>query len=193
MRRGEYRESALFFNDLGYNAIALDLRGGDMVNEVTNLTEMMAFKDESNFFHYTDYLPLAYLDMIAGINYTYETYSPDQLVVLGSSYSASFSLIIASKFHNQIDAVIAFSPDPDLFIDDVHILDYISNISVPAFITSASYESTNWQALADAIPDKHLTAYISDQPGGHGSTSLWSSKKGFEGYRQAIMSFLNKL
>jgi len=186
--RGEYIETAPKFNELGYNCLAIDQRSGRVVNDVINKTNAEA-KDKYMKTAYTDAIP----DLEAAINYIKEKYNPKKLIILGSSYSSTLSIILASKYPDKINAALAFSPGEYFRFEDKKIEEFASNIKIPMFITSARDEESMWKGIYEKIPEEYRNSYIPKVEGIHGSRALWKVQEGNEGYWEAVKEFLNKL
>ncbi|MBK6444067.1 MAG: hypothetical protein IPF81_01765 [Bacteroidetes bacterium] len=101
--RGEYNEAALRLNKFGFNCMAIDQRVGDEVNGIKNETAALAKAKGSNPV-YAD----AEQDIIAALDYLYDKYKKE-IIVIGSSYSASLALKIAVN-NPKVLGVAVFSP-----------------------------------------------------------------------------------
>lgn len=186
--RGEYLETAPKFNNLGYNCLAVDQRSGREVNQVVNKTNAEA-KDKYMKTAYTDAMP----DLEAAINYVKEKYNPKKLIILGSSYSSTLSIILASKYPEKIDAALAFSPGEYFLFENKKIEEFAVDIKIPIFITSAKDEEFMWKDIYNKIPAEYRNSYVPEVSGIHGSRALWKTQEGNEGYWNAVKEFLEKL
>lgn len=186
--RGEYIETAPKFNTLGYNCLSIDQRSGKEVNNIQNKTNIEATKKGLKT-EYLDAMP----DLEAAINYVTSNYNPEKLIILGSSYSASLSIILASKYPDKIDAAIVFSPGEYFLFEDKKIEDFAANIKIPVFITSAKSEVTQWKGIIKNIPENYQNSFKPQVDGIHGSRALWEKVEGNETYWTAIKEFLSKL
>lgn len=186
--RGEYSETANWFNELGFHTLALDQRSGGEVNGVLNQTAKLAKERGLS----TDYLD-AKQDIEAALDYVRKTYAPQKIVLLGSSYSASLVLRITGENKYPVDAVLAFSPG-EYFQDQS---DYVASkggkIQAQVFITSAANERHQWTDIAKAIPKNLVNAFIPNEKGEHGSRALWQGKSGWPLYRRAVQAFLARI
>lgn len=183
--RGEYKETADKFLELGYNCLATDQRSGNEVNGVINKTHLAAVEMGLPT-EYTDAMP----DLLAAIEYVKDTYEPDNLFILGSSYSASLSLIIAAQNPDAVDAVLAFSPGEYFEFEEATILEYASEILVPVFITSAKSEYEKWSEIFNLIPDDGKRKFIPEVESIHGSRALWKNTEGNKTCWKAVEEFL---
>jgi predicted alpha/beta hydrolase len=179
--RGEYRQIAPELNKLGYNCIAIDQRSGNEVKRVTNQTAKAA-KNNNLPTNYWD----AKIDIENAIAYISTTYKPYSLILWGSSYSASLSLIIASQ-NDHVSGVIAFSPG-EYFDDKTAVEKTLKNIKVTAFVTSSFEEAPEVINLVTAIRNKII--FTPTSGGRHGSSALWQKNKNNEEYWAALKNYL---
>lgn len=189
--RGEYLESALKFNNMGFNCMAVDLRSGEAVNGVENETYKRAAAEGKS----TDYIS-AYTDMAAALKHAKENYAKGKLVVLGSSYSSSLAIKLASDYPDLIDGVLAFSPGEyftRLGKSENFITDAAKKVKCPVFITSAKNESENWRNIYTSIPGKSKEFFIPVDAGHHGSRALWKKYFDSGSYWLATKKFLRQL
>lgn len=182
--RGEYKETADNFLDLGFNCLAVDQRSGDQVNGVMNETHKRA-KDKG--------LPTAYIDAMpdieAAINYVRDGFEPEKLYILGSSYSSVLSIIYAAQNPDAVDGVLAFSPGEYFEYDERSVADYAAELLTPIFITSAKSEYENWESIYNAISDGGKTKFIPKVESIHGSRALWESTEGSKECWRAVNQF----
>jgi len=186
--RGEYIETAPKFNKLGFNCLAIDQRSGRAVNNIVNKTHAEAVGKSLNT-EYSDAMP----DLEAAINYVSKKYNPKKLIILGSSYSSTLSIILASKYPEKIDAALAFSPGEYFLFDNKKIEEFASEIKIPVFITSAKDEESMWKGIYNNIPVELRNSYLPTVEGIHGSRALWEVQDDNEGYWEAVGDFLGKL
>ncbi|GIV43277.1 MAG: hypothetical protein KatS3mg035_0400 [Bacteroidia bacterium] len=180
--RGEYKETAVKLNKMGYNCLAVDLRSGKEVKGIKNETAEVALSRNKS----TNYID-AEQDMITAIDYVYQQINKP-MIILGSSYSASLALKIAAS-SDKVAKVIAFSPG-EYFGNDLKIAEYISKINVPTFITSSKKESDSLKQLIALNNSGKITHYIPNGEGKHGSSALWDENPNHQEYWLALMLFL---
>jgi len=185
--RGEYKEIAPKLNVLGYSCLAVDQRSGGEVNSVKNKTHKRAKKAGKK----TEFVD-AFQDIEATVAYVKKTYSPEKIIIWGSSYSSSLVLKYAGDNPDSIDAVLSFSPG-EYFGKDDFIKNSASKIKVPTFITSAQGEKNSWSAIHLAIPTTTKTSYLPRTKGNHGSRALWSKFNDSGAYWAAVNDFLESL
>lgn len=183
--RGEFLETALRLNKFGFNCLAIDQRVGEEVNGVLNETAARA-KKAGQSPSYAD----AEQDIAAAIDFLYEKYRK-QIILLGSSYSASLALKLANG-NNKVLAVMAFSPG-EYFQDKNYIQRSLEGFNKPLLVTSSRAES---EAVTDLLRDVNSVLkiqYVPKSAGDHGSKVLWPSYPGNEEYWLVVMNFLDKL
>jgi len=183
--RGEYNETAVKLNKLGFNCIAIDLRSGEEINGIKNETYILA----ANQSYSTRYLD-SEQDMKAAIDYTFElTKKPS--ILFGSSYSASLVLKQGNK-NPKVKAIIAFSPG-EFFEDKMILKDEIKGLDKPVFITSSKEESGAVTKIIEDIKNPNLFHFTPQAKGDHGSKALWNTSKDHREYWLALIDFLNKV
>jgi len=184
--RGEYKETAQKLVNLGYNCLAVDLRSGKEVNFVKNETAQRALEDGKE----TDYLS-ARPDMEAAIEYAFKK-SEKRVIILGSSYSASLSLVIAASNH-RVKAVIAYSPG-EYFNGKLNVKNSISKIRKPVYISSSKREENFIKQISQHIPKEYKTLFVPFKGNGiHGSRSLWSDCDSSDEYWLSLTMFFIKI
>lgn len=182
--RGEYKDTAIKLNHLGYSCLAIDQRSGKMANEISNETAQRA-TDKG--------LPTTYLDakqdIEAAIDYLYDMNENQPIILVGSSYSASLVLLIG-KENKKVKAVAAFSPGE--YLKGIKMSDKLQDYKKPVFVTSSQNEI---QQIKDLNISTKQT-YSHFQPifeGIHGSRALWESTEGNDKYWEAFEAFLNMI
>lgn len=183
--RGEYIETALKFNNLGYSCLAVDARSGKEVNGVENLASKQA-EEKGLATKYQDAMP----DLKATINYVKEIIKPTDLYLLGSSYSASLVIILSGELLG-VNGILAFSPGEYFKYEGKQIKDYAREAICPVFITSAKGEFGHWEGIYSALPEVMAYSFKPEVKGIHGSRALWESTEGNESYWEAVLEFLD--
>ena len=183
--RGEYAETALRLNKFGFNCLAVDQRVGDEVNGIKNETALAAKAK-----HLTPSLADAEQDIVAAVDYLFEKYK-HPIIILGSSYSASLALKIATE-NPKISSVIVFSPG-EYFDDKKYITNHVQTLTKPVFATSSRDEADSLTDLLKDINSRIKIQYIPSSKGDHGSKVLWSESPYNQEYWIALMSFLNRI
>ncbi len=185
--RGEYLEIAPKLNAMGYSCLAVDLRSGKGVNNITNQTNKAA-KSKGKATEFTD----AFQDIEASVAYVKKSFNPNKLIVWGSSYSSALALKFAGDHPNKADAVLSFAPG-EYFGSDNFIKKSAKNIKIPVFITSSKNEYSNWKSIFETIPTKSKQYYLPKTTGSHGSRALWEKFADNNGYWDAVKGFLKTI
>jgi dienelactone hydrolase len=103
--RGEYIEIAPKINPLGFNCIAVDLRSGETVNNIPNLTTQHALEAKKQI-RYIDALP----DIVSSLRFINTHFPGADIIAWGSSYSAALVLHTTGEHPALIDGVLSFTP-----------------------------------------------------------------------------------
>lgn len=171
--RAEYRETAPKLNALGYSCLAIDQRSGMKVFGESNETKDRAKAQK---------LPTGYLDarpdIESGIDFAYQLNGNQPIILLGSSYSAALSLLIAKEATTKIKSLIVFSPGEHL--KGVNLAEEIKTIQIPIFATSAKKEIEEAREVLRNVNSKLVVQFKPQEEGFHGSKILWESVKGYE-------------
>ncbi len=185
--RGEYLTIAPRLQKMGYTTLSIDQRSGKKFAGKTNETAKRA-KAKNLAQDFIDARP----DLEAAILKARSLEGINKVIIWGSSYSAALSLVIAGSDTPKVDGVLAFSPGE--YLPGLSVKKHAKNIKVPAFITSAKSEIKQWQAIADAIPDKsRVTKFHPQQSGRHGSSTLIEKRSSNAAeYWNAVEEFLKK-
>jgi dienelactone hydrolase len=184
--RGEYSSIAPKLLNLGYNCLAIDLRSGKKSNYVLNETAERA--KEGN---YPNRFIDTQLDIEAAILFA-RRYNKKPIILFGSSYSASLSLILAKQM-KDIQAVVAFSPG-EYFFPDLEVKNKISGLTKPVFAASSDIEYTYVKDLLSEVPDTLKTIYhYSKGKGSHGAEALWDNTDGSKDCWLQLMYFFSRL
>ena len=183
--RGEYKQIANKFLKFGYNSLAVDLRSGGEENYIQNHTALLAVQQGYS----CDYLSST-KDIEAAIKWVMER-NGKPVVLLGSSFSASLSLLIA-KDNPDVKAVIAFSPG-EFFTPELTIQSSIRDLGKPVFVASSHRESPYIDTLLAYVSEENKTTYAPGEGGEHGSKSLWKSNPNNQEYWLALTMFFSKI
>ena len=184
----EYLDIAPKLTAQGYNCLAVDQRSGGSNAGIENRTYQAA-KEKNLPTGYTD----AYPDLEAALTYAEQELQAKQIIVWGSSYSASLALILAAQHPDEISAVLAFSPGEYFKLDGKQVADYAASITQPAFITSAKSEEKSWRGIADQIKSSGSVFFVPEGNGRHGSSALFEKTPNNAEYWTAVESFLASL
>lgn len=180
--RGEYITTAKKLNKLGFSCMAIDQRSGKEVNGIINKTAIDANNKQINV-GYTG----AKKDIEAAIDYLYNMNGNEPVILVGSSYSASLALWLATE-NNKIKAVAAFSPGE--YLKNLNLTETLKNLRTPTFVTSSKREITPVAKLVRFVNKDNLIQYKPTQKGIHGSRAIWESTEGHNEYWKAFKTFL---
>jgi len=184
--RGEYRETAPRLMKFGYNCLAVDLRSGKEANYVQNESARLALKTGKK----NDYLSCLQ-DIKAAIDYVRLSDTSRQVILVGSSFSASLCLM-AAIHHPGVKAVIAFSPG-EYFAPRLILRDALAGFDKPALITGTTEEASYWKELFSKTDLSRLTFFVPEKKKGvHGSRALSSVSEAQTDYWIEVMLFLKK-
>ncbi|MGC9374661.1 MAG: alpha/beta hydrolase [Bacteroidales bacterium] len=184
--RGEYKNTARKIVKFGYNCLAVDLRSGGEVNYIQNHTALVAVQKGYS----TDYLS-SLKDIEASIKWVKKR-NEKPVVLFGSSFSASLSLLLA-KDNPDIDAVIAFSPG-EFFEPGINIKAEIKDLKKPVFVAASKREEPYIKEMFRFVPSTNKTIFAPEKgPGEHGSKSLWNSNPTSKEYWLALTMFFSKI
>lgn len=180
--RGEYINTALKLQKMRYSALAIDQRSGNKANEIINETHLEA-KHKG--------LPTSYLDakqdIEAAVDYAYKLNNNKPIILVGSSYSSSLVLLIATT-NKKVKAVASFSPGE--YLKGINLAKSISSLNKPTFVTSSNSEVNQTAEVVKFITPKYVTHFKPKVKGIHGSRALWESTQGNEDYWKAFKTFL---
>ncbi|HUX53669.1 MAG TPA: hypothetical protein VMV56_04595 [Williamwhitmania sp.] len=184
--RGEYRAIAPKLVNLGYSCLAVDLRSGGEENFVVNETAERA-KEKKLPQDFLDAIP----DILASIDYA-RALVQKPVILFGSSYSASLSLIIASE-SVKVGSVIACSPG-EYFGDTTYVQSRIKLPKKNVFITGTQFEIPYIKRMVSSIPQVNLVINgPGNFPGCHGAKTFWESSPESKDMWLALTLFFNRL
>ena len=167
--------------------MAIDQRSGGGVNDVINMTNKRAKENKKK----TEFVD-AFQDVSAAVDYVKTTYSPDKIIIWGSSYSSSLVLKFAGDYPDAVQGVLSFSPG-EYFGEKKFITTSAANIKVPVFITSAQNEKKSWSGIYDAIPSDKKQFFLPETKGNHGSRALWEKFSDHQSYWTEVKGFLKTI
>lgn len=186
--RGEFRSIAPRLVDLGFNVLAVDLRSGDIMNQVTNLTQKEALKQGKST-AFEDVIP----DLEASFDYAKNKIKSRKIIYWGSSYSASLGFYMASKNPKDYKALIAYSPGEYFKIENKNISEFAKDVQIPVYTSSARNEESKWKPIFNSVKSKKQFYLPAKTKGHHGTIALSSFHDDAEENWQAIIPFLKTL
>jgi len=173
----EYETVLSSFHVAGFDTLTIDQRSGGTLWGVDNMT----VKGLGASTEYAE----AYPDLEAAFNYAvkrkYKT-----ILLVGSSYSASLAIVLASKNPDTVTAVAAFSPG-EYFADKSWIKNATSSLKVPLYITGARNEVKRVEEVIIKAGNNDVT-YYKPKSAVHGVSSLRKDKNP-DGYKANLEDF----
>ena len=182
--RGEYAPIAPRLNEMGFHALAIDQRSGGRRWEVNNETTLTLGKS-------TKYLP-ALPDLEAALEWKQESGYGGETIVWGSSYSAALVFLLAAE-HEEIDAVLSFSPGEYLGSRSNEVRQAASHVSQPVLVITPADERDRARVVFEVIPGEKKKLVIPKQAV-HGSSMLVEERNpGAEEIWPEVSAFLESL
>jgi dienelactone hydrolase len=184
--RGEYAETALKLNKLGYNCMAIDQRSGFAANDVQNQTYNKAMEKGAKI-SYEE----SRQDIEAAVDWLEANRTKRRIYAIGSSYSASLLLCIANKSPEKFKAIILFSPG-EYFENPNYIRNQVKEINLPVMVLSTKSEAPY---LKEFLPVSNNLKFFSPLKGEgkHGSSALWKTTKENQDYWIALIFYLDNV
>lgn len=183
----EYIDIAPRLNALGYNCLTIDQRSGGDFGGKSNVTKQRAERKKMSIGMYD-----AREDLITAIAYLSKKYN-QKVIVWGSSYSSSLSLIEGQK-NTNVKAIIAFSPGDYFGNKTASLSTVFADIDKPYFVTSSKQESIALKALIGTSKVKeNQIQFVPTANGFHGSKAVWIDQEGKEEYWNAVTNFLKNI
>lgn len=183
--RGAYRIIAPRLVDSGFACLAVDLRGGKIANEVYNETQ----KSAESLGLSTEYIE-ALKDIAATTAYLLDN-NTKEIILWGSSYSASLALMHAAK-ESSVSKVVAFSPGEYLSNQNT-VRNTIANLDKPVFLTGGSAEfDLVVQPIINGLPKAQITQWKPTGRSDHGSKTLWQAGEATDRLYTQICTFLKR-
>ena len=184
--KDEYKTIAPRLVAAGYSALAIDQRSGGNLYGPNQTVEALG--------HSADYLD-AQRDLEAALAYAKTKKLP--IILWGSSYSASLTVVVAAEHDKEIRALAVFSPGEYFDKSPNMIRNAAAKITVPFYVTSAkdAQEIVAAKAILAASPSKLKVQYVPTTGGVHGSSTLIASRdpQGAEDNWRAVLAFLDQL
>lgn len=183
--RGAYINTGMVLSQMGYNAMSIDQRSGEIANDIENQTYLAALDNDLG----TEYID-AKQDIEAAIDYLYSINGETPIILVGSSYSASLCLIIG-RDSPKVKAIAAFSPGE--YLEGVTVAEELDSISKPIFVTSSKLEISQTNQLVANVDSNFVTHFKPNLEGVHGARALWKQTEGHKEYWKAFLHFLKEV
>ncbi len=177
--RMEYEPVLSLFHVAGFDTLTVDQRSGGTRWDTDNMT----VKRIGESAEYAE----AYPDMEAALDYALKR-KYKSILLVGSSYSASLAIVLASKHPDKVIAVAAFSPG-EYFPNKNRIKSAASKLKAPLYITGARNEMKRVEEVIIKADDIDITYY---RPANsvHGISSLRKDQN-LDGYKDNMENFSN--
>ncbi|MFW5656041.1 MAG: hypothetical protein ACOC31_01815 [Bacteroidota bacterium] len=184
--RGEFNAIAEKLLNLDYNCLVLDMRHGDKINYVQNLT----VQNNSDVNLTGNFEGLSY-DIEAAIDYVYgRTNQP--VILAGSLVSGSVAMILARN-NARVKAVLAFSPGEYLRPDMV-VSQHITAYNKPLCVLAGKDEKPFIQTMLEPVAPMLLTTvYHQADRGYRGARLLWETNSSSDKFWFDLLLFFNQL
>jgi len=181
----EYADIGPKLNEMGFNALAIDLTGGGTFAAHQNET----IKNRGEI-EVADRIKIVENEIEAAVNYLAERYN-NKVIVWGSSYTAT--LVVYAAINNKnVKASISFSGFNHFGDSRPTLESMLPSLDKPFFMTSSKEEVP---VVTKILKDQKLTEqqlqFIPNGEGNHGSKAIWNGQKDAEEYWVALKSFLN--
>jgi len=184
---GEYSAITPRLNKAGYSCLAIDQRSGATRWGRKNRS-VEALGREAG---YLDTLA----DLEAALVWARDKHPSDEIVVWGSSYSASLVFLLAARHPGEIGAVLAFSPG-EYFTEKSAVRDAAATVRAAVFVTSAQdpEEIQSARTILAAVPGDKKVQFVPRQGGVHGSSTLLhdANRRGAESTWGEVLRFLSE-
>jgi len=168
--RGEYYPIIPELINEGYNVLAVDQRQGGQLYGGYNRT---IAKFSLNNYSYCD----ASLDLEAALNFIIESGFSGNIILWGSSYSASLVIRLANQRQNDISGVLAFSPASGGPMKECRPDDFFETLKIPLLLLrpSKEMEIESVKNQFELAQQNNHQVYIAKY-GIHGSSMLVESR-----------------
>lgn len=184
--RGEFDNIAYRFTKMHYNCLAVDLRTGDKFGYVTNES---AQRDSAS--NRDKRLINGEQDILASIAFA-QSLTKQNIILFGSSSSASLSLKVASEISN-VDAVMALSPG-EYFKPDFSVQNIASEFKIPIFIAGNKIEQPYLNDIFFELNDEYKTfVNPAENSTGRGTELLSKENPANNEYWMAVLIFIKSL
>ncbi|MEM7663849.1 MAG: alpha/beta hydrolase [Pseudomonadota bacterium] len=185
--RGEYAPLVEWLNAEGYRAIAWDSRaGGDTYGESNRTVSALAPGVPNG---YCD----AYPDLQAALDHAISEDFADEVIVWGSSYSATLVFQLAAKNSESVSAVLAFSPPSGGPLEPCLAREWVDTVEVPMLLLRPGSEMERPSVVLQRdILTAAGASFLLVPEGVHGSSMLVDARTAapMEAYRVRVADWL---
>ncbi|HEX9886068.1 MAG TPA: alpha/beta hydrolase [Longimicrobiales bacterium] len=192
--RGEFRDIAPRLNEMGFHALAVDLRWGGkdrwhrVDNETArrNGTEALVAAIEGGRASPWPTIFQSYQDMEAALEWTRGKGLSGPRLVLGSSFSAILAFRMASE-HEEVAAVLSFSPAEYFEKDTTMVRGWAEEMSVPVFIGAGVDEEGRVWPVYRALGSRRKEMILAPA-GSHGASMLMEDEAAWGAFADFLRS-----
>jgi dienelactone hydrolase len=192
--RGEYRQIAPKLKDLGFNAIAIDTRWGELdrwngvMNETAARYGTPAIVATGDVSRTRPVQEAAAQDIRAALTWLAANGYSGAKLLWGSSISANLVLKVAADPAQGVAAVLAFSPGEYHRDRPTEVQSAISGLAVPVLIACGVDEEDTSKPIFDAVPNSGKLFYRA-MDGRHGSSILIDDPDNWNGIIPFLVKF----
>lgn len=191
--RGEYGSIIPKLIEEGFNVLAIDQRvGGQYYGNYNRTLANIPTNSYGDGYGYCD----AYNNLESALDYIINSGFSGNIIIWGSSYSASLAIQLANNRQNDIDGVLAFSPATGGSMKDCLPDKYFESLKLPLilFRPPGEMESEN-SILQFELAKKYNHQTYVPKNGVHGSSMLVKERvgKNVEETWEIVISFLNEI
>ncbi|MCK4920875.1 MAG: hypothetical protein KAS71_07505 [Bacteroidales bacterium] len=184
--RGEFDNIANRFTKMRYNCLAVDLRTGNKYGYIKNESAERASRSNVK-----NSLISGEKDILAAIEFA-QSLSNKNLILFGSSSSASLSLKIAAEINN-IDAVMALSPG-EYFKPEFAVQNLIPDFNIPIFVAGNKIEEPYLNDMFFELKEEYKSIVDpADNSEGRGTELLSQNNPANNEYWMAVLIFIKSL
>ena len=188
--RAEYEPLIPWLNAAGFRAIAWDQRrGGERLGGENRTVNGLPSTSE---FSYCEVAP----DLQAALDYALNTELANQVILWGSSYSASLVFELAANNPGKVSGVIAFSPAGGGPLENCRARMWAPDLDIPmmALRPAREMEMESTQSQKQILMDQGVNFHVVEN-GVHGSSMLVDerTKSDMSADRTIVLRWLNSL
>jgi len=192
--RGEYRTIGPRHVEMGYNALAVDLRWGRMdkwngiPNETAKRNNTQPLMDAVNRGDRSALWPTVLAsvgDMEAAMAWLAARGFTGALYVMGSSVTAMTIFQLAHDHPDRVAAVLSFSPGEYHDDDSTMVRRWARTLRMPVLIAGAADEVELVTPIYEVLPKATRTLWIAPEDG-HGASLLFKHEGAWEAIRTAL-------
>ncbi len=191
--RGEYGPIIPRLIEQGYNILAIDQRvGGQYYGNYNRTLANIPTNVYGDGYGYCD----AYNNLESALDFMIESGFSGDMIVWGSSYSASLAIQLANHRQSDFDGVLAFSPASGGPMGDCLPDQYFETVNIPLLILNSPSEMEREDSkLQFELASKHGHQTYAPKNGVHGSSMLVEERvgSGVEDTWAVVLSFLKEV